>query len=99
MSMAYIRNKHIYIKIPIDCFPLAVKASVDVGALDSAWEVTDTKVFAKEVVCALNRELDETGNTLIHKAIDEACRLAFEYGAEGVDYAKLYNYDTIKNDV
>ena len=46
--------------------------------------VTDARVFAKEVLGALQHE-EEDGTTPVHRLIDRAAAFAIEYGAEGVE--------------
>jgi hypothetical protein len=47
-------------------------------------KVTDKKIFAKEVLESLEKELDETGLTVVYEMIDKAIRNAVENGCEGI---------------
>lgn len=47
--------------------------------------VTNARVFAREVVAAINDE-DEEGGTLLSRMLDRAMAEAVESGCEGVDH-------------
>ena len=80
---AYIEGGDIWIRVPIKNLPDAVRGGVDLQAITPA-KITNARVFAKELVSALNDE-DEQGTTLIHRMFDTAINDAIEAGAEGIE--------------
>jgi hypothetical protein len=81
---AFIKGGDIVIRVPIEALPDAYRAAVDLNYIKSGFKVVDAKVFAKDVVSALNDE-DEQGATPIHRMFDKAMEEAVEQGAEGVE--------------
>lgn len=47
--------------------------------------ISDEEKFGKSILHALKREVNETGETLVHKMLDAAAEYVFEYGEEGID--------------
>lgn len=65
-----------------------MRACFDI-ALDRAfgnhnYNISEEDVFIKEFINELNRE-DETGETVLHTALDKAIVTAVENGCEGVE--------------
>jgi hypothetical protein len=81
---AVIEGDEIVIRLPINVIEHAYSAGVDAGAIRPGFRVTDARMFAPEVVRALNDE-DEEGTTPIHHLFDDAFTEAIEQGAEGVE--------------
>jgi hypothetical protein len=81
---AYIEDGKIFIAFDISSIPAAYRAGVELGVLGPEFSITKPKLFAKDVVVALNDE-DEKGSTPIHKLFDEAMNAAIEQGADGVE--------------
>jgi hypothetical protein len=85
---AVIKGEAIVIRLSLVSIADAVRGGVDLGSIDPPIRVTDPKVFAKEVVHALNRE-DDDGTTPIHRLFDQAFSEATEDGARGVQLGTL----------
>jgi hypothetical protein len=83
---AIIEGGDIVIRVAIEALPNAVKYGSDLMAIDPPLKITNAKVFAKELVSALNEE-DEDGSTPIHKLFDQGVMDAAEAGAEGCESA------------
>ena len=81
---AAIEDDQIVIRVSIAAIPDAVRAGVDLLAIDPPFKVTDPVLFAPELIRALNDE-DEEGTTPIHRLFDAAAIAAFEQGAEGAE--------------
>lgn len=80
----------IVIRLPIDVLPVAWKAGRAEDYVedpdDPFPEITDPAAFAEDLVIALTEEIDESGNTVLMQAFDDAMTRAVESGAEGVDW-------------
>lgn len=84
MSLAKIEGEEIVIRIP----KAVIKACFDY-ALDHAfgnhdYNISEEAVFINEFVSVLNRE-SETGETVLHLALDKAIVTAVENGCEGIE--------------
>lgn len=82
---AFIKDGDIVIRLPIEIIAHAHSAGVAAGAIAPGSRITDARLFAPEVVAALNAE-DDNGGTAIHRLFDTAFTEAIEQGAEGVEY-------------
>lgn len=89
MGTAKIEGDEIVIRIPIAAIETAAPHAWDdqYGFGNHSISVSDPATFAKELVLELNRE-SETGVTLVHRALDQACVNAAENGAEGLSCAQ-----------
>jgi len=84
MNLCSIEGDDIVIRIAIDTLPIAFAGGVDLGSIPAGYKITDPKIFAVEVVRALE-DGDEEGTTDIHRLFDKAMWDAVENGAEGCE--------------
>ena len=93
-----LKGQQLVISIGIDVLAWAAAHSPDVERLyvwddatgdydESRFKVTDTAVFAKEIVHALTDEAED-GSSRLTKLIDEAVMAAIEDGCDGVEIAE-----------
>lgn len=76
-------GKQIVITIPVDALPIAAGIAWDAYAGNSSrLQISHLDLFAREFVLALGRE-SETGDTLVHRMLDQAVVDAVEGGADG----------------
>lgn len=83
-ATAVIEKDAIVIRLPLKNLDVALRVGCSMSGIDPPYRVTDSVVFAKEVVRELNSE-DEEGTTAIHRMFDAAFIEAIEQGAEGVE--------------
>lgn len=83
-GQATIEDGAIVIRVSLDALPMVLEGTWAMGKFDTRYKITDPNEFAKELVCALNRE-DEQGTTAIHEMFDQAILDAIEGGAFGID--------------
>lgn len=83
-GQAVIENGEIIIRVPFVSLPMVVEGAWALNALDMRFKLTDTALFARDLVRALNSE-DEQGTTMVHKMFDAAINEALEQGAEGIE--------------
>jgi hypothetical protein len=80
MSFAKIVKDKIVVELPIRSLKVITRG----GPYGNEIKITDSKIFAKELVRTLNDE-EEDGTTAIHRMIDSAIFKAYENGAEGIE--------------
>jgi hypothetical protein len=75
----------IVIRVAIDTLPQLVDSLWGVGNLSVRYRVANVDKFAPEVMAALNRKLDENGETLVDRLFDQAIEDAIDNGGVGVE--------------
>ena len=60
------------------------KSGIDVPNI----KISDMKIFIKEVVSEINKEILEDGSTLLTHMLDKAIYNAIESGCDGIDYSE-----------
>ncbi|EHM01188.1 hypothetical protein HMPREF9946_02192 [Acetobacteraceae bacterium AT-5844] len=96
-GQAVIEDGAIIIRVPLENLPQVVEGAWALGALETRYKVTDTRVFAKELLSALNCE-DEQGTTPIHKLFDAGINAALDQGAEGIEEHEDQDDDDVDYD-
>lgn len=81
-DFAKIEGKEIVVRIKISALKQCVEYATT-QAFGEAVKLTNKHKFAKEFVRQLNDEAED-GETILHRAFDEAIVQAIEQGAEGV---------------
>jgi hypothetical protein len=83
---AVIEGNQIVIRLAIENIPIAVEGGIELGTITGGVKVVNAKVFAKDLVRALNDE-DEIGNSIVKEMFDTGFECAFNDGAQGVEYS------------
>lgn len=83
MDLARIEGDELVIRLPLDALVTATEACPALYGDEQPPKVTDRAVWAREVVCELNREAED-GTTLVHIMFDTAFEQAADQGAEGI---------------
>ena len=81
---AMIVGDEIVIRLPIQNIPMALKIAQDMQTIGAECRITDAKLFAADIVRALNDE-DEEGTTPLMEVFDQAMEKAICDGAEGIE--------------
>lgn len=83
-KLANVEGDEIVIRIPKDALRACFDIALDRAFGDHSYNISEEAVFIKEFVNELNRE-SETGETVLHAALDKAIVTAVENGCEGVE--------------
>ena len=83
-TLAIIEGDEILIRIPFKNLPTLLKAAEDFEEVPHA-KIVDARVYATDVVQALNEEEPNDGTSLIDAMLDKALLEAIEQGSEGVE--------------
>jgi len=81
MGLAKLEGDEIVIRIPKDAMRACFDFALDRAFGDHNYNISEEAVFIKEFIYELNRE-DDTGETVLHRALDAAIVTAVENGCE-----------------